>query len=63
VVVSVPLDATKGDHDQFALTLTSAYSPAHTARIVLRTAVGHEVFVPLVARGWTSPDAGPDTKP
>ena len=62
-VVSIPLDAMPGDGDRFALTVTSAYNLTHTARIVLRTVVGHEVFLPLVGRGWTSPDTGPDTKP
>jgi len=63
VVVSVPPGAAPGDRDQFALTLTSVYSPAHTGHIVLRTAVGHEVFLPLVARRWAAPDAEPETKP
>ena len=61
--MSIPLSAVPGDTDQFALTVTSAYSPVHMARVVLRTAVGHEVFLPLVVRGWMLPGAVPDTKP
>jgi len=63
VVVSVPPGAARGDQDRFALTLTSVYSPAHTGRIVLRTGVGHEVFLPMVARRWTAPGTAPETKP
>jgi hypothetical protein len=63
LAVSIPVGAVPGDTDQFALTVTSTYSPVHTAHVVLRTAVGHEVFLPLVVRGWMSPGAVPDTKP
>jgi hypothetical protein len=63
LAVSVPVGAVPGDTDQFALTVTSTYSPVHMARVVLRTAVGHEVFLPLVVRGWMSPGAVPDAKP
>lgn len=51
VVVTISPDAVKGDYDQFTLTTTSVYSPAHTAPIVLRTAVGYESYLPLVLKG------------
>ena len=61
LVVSVPLDAMVGDQDQVVLTVTSAYSPVHTANVVLRTAVGHEVYLPMLCREWTP--FVPDVKP
>jgi hypothetical protein len=39
-----------GDSDQFTVGVTSAYSPAHTVHLVLRTAVGYHVYLPLICK-------------
>jgi len=57
LAVSIPPGATRGDRDQVTLTVTSVYSPAHTASIVLRTAVGYECYLPLALRN--SQPSGP----
>jgi hypothetical protein len=59
LVVDIPLDATVGDSDQFTVGVTSAYSPAHTVHLVLRTAVGHRVYLPLICKRWQSLDTKP----
>jgi len=60
LVVSIPLDAAAGDQDRVALTVTSAYSPAHAGQIALRTVVGHKIYLPLVVREWGT--AAPEVK-
>jgi hypothetical protein len=59
LVVDIPLDATVGDSDQFTVGVTSVHSPAHTVHLVLRTAVGHRVYLPLVCKRWQSLDTKP----
>jgi hypothetical protein len=61
LTVAIPFDAERGDHDQVVLTVTSVYSPVHTAHVVLHTAVGHEVYLPLLLSSGTN--TAPDTKP
>jgi len=60
LVVSIPPDAVAGDQDRVALTVTSAYSPAHAGQIALRTVVGHKIYLPLVVREWGT--AAPEVK-
>jgi hypothetical protein len=50
LVVDIPPDARAGNSDQFTLTVTSAYSPAHAAQVVVRTVARHGVYLPLVLR-------------
>ena len=57
LAVTIPADATPGDHDQVTLTVTSVYSPVHAGHIVLRTAVGYLTRLPLVLRDFRA--AGP----
>jgi hypothetical protein len=58
--VTIPPDAAQGDSDQVTLTVVSVYSPAHTGRVVLHTAVGYAAYLPLVVRDLqTSPPPEP----
>ena len=50
LTVTIPPQVTKGDQDQVTLTVTSVYSSVYAEHIVLRTVVGHEVYLPLVLR-------------
>ena len=48
LAVTIPAGATVGDHDQVTLTVTSVHSPALTASVAIRTAIGLPVYVPLI---------------
>ena len=48
ITVQVPLDAVRGDSDQFTLAVTSVHSPTLVSHLTLRTAVGYPVYVPFV---------------
>lgn len=52
LAVTIPPDATKGDQDRVMLTVTSIYSPVHAEHIVLRTVVGHKLYLPLVLKDF-----------
>jgi hypothetical protein len=56
LAVTIPLSATKGDHDQVTLTITSVYSPVHTGYVVLRTVFGYECYLPLVLKSSQPPE-------
>ncbi len=58
--VTIPPGAAEGDGDQITLTVTSVYSPVHEGRVVLRTAVGYKVHLPLVLRNFP---ASPSSQP
>jgi hypothetical protein len=54
LAVTIPPDAMRGDHDQVTLTVTSVYSPVHTNHLILRTAVGYVVCLPLALRDFST---------
>ncbi len=50
LVVTIPPSATTGDRDQVTLTVISVSSPVHAGQVVLRTAVPHDFYLPLVLK-------------
>ncbi|MDY7076132.1 MAG: M28 family peptidase [Chloroflexota bacterium] len=50
LAVTIPPGAAQGDDDRVTLTVTSVYSPVHAGHVVLRTAVGYTIHLPLVLK-------------